>query len=120
MGEILISLKRIISSSRRPAAALGLLCCSVCVCWGAPAFAQQQQSQPTQAQQQLQQQQGADLPAEEIIQILQDDPQLLADAKTQIVNELRNRGYSVSEREVTDDRLFGQIRADRSRAACAQ
>ncbi len=50
--------------------------------------------------------------ADEIIQLLQGDPQLLADAKTEIVAALRDRGYSVTERDITDDRLFSTIRTD--------
>lgn len=64
------------------------------------------------SQQQQQQQQDTDLPAEDIIQILQENPDLLADAKAQIVEQLRDRGYSVTEREITDDRLFSEIRTD--------
>jgi len=56
--------------------------------------------------------QEADLTADEIIQILQENPDVLADAKTEIVNQLRDRGYNVSERDITDDRLFSQIRSD--------
>jgi protein involved in polysaccharide export with SLBB domain len=56
--------------------------------------------------------QEADLTADEIIQILQENPDVLAEAKTEIVNQLRDRGYNVSEREITDDRLFSQIRSD--------
>src|SRR5580765_6163177 len=56
--------------------------------------------------------QEADLAAEEIIQILQQNPDVLADAKAEIVSQLRDRGYNVSERDITDDRLFSQIRSD--------
>ena len=56
--------------------------------------------------------QDADLSAEEIIQILQQNPDVLADAKAEIVNQLRDRGYNVSEPDITDDRLFSQIRSD--------
>jgi protein involved in polysaccharide export with SLBB domain len=56
--------------------------------------------------------QEADLTADEIIQILQENPDVLAEAKTEIVNQLRDRGYNVSERDITDDRLFSQIRSD--------
>jgi protein involved in polysaccharide export with SLBB domain len=52
------------------------------------------------------------LSADEIIQILQDNPDILADAKQQIVAQLRDRGYNVSVQDVTDDRLFNQIRSD--------
>jgi protein involved in polysaccharide export with SLBB domain len=60
---------------------------------------------------------SAPLPAETIIQILQDNPDVLAEAKAQIASELRNRGYSVSQSQITDDRLFSEIRSDdRARA----
>ncbi|HXA83781.1 MAG TPA: SLBB domain-containing protein [Candidatus Dormibacteraeota bacterium] len=56
--------------------------------------------------------QDADLSADEIIQILQENPDVLAEAKTEIVSQLRDRGYNISERDITDDRLFSQIRSD--------
>ena len=56
--------------------------------------------------------QDNDLSANEIIQILQQNPDVLAEAKAEIVNQLRDRGYNVSERDITDDRLFNQIRSD--------
>src|SRR5215469_15012422 len=59
-----------------------------------------------------QQEDSAPLPAEQIIQILQQNPDVLAEAKTQIVNVLRDRGYAVTPAEITDDRLFSQIRSD--------
>src|SRR5215470_17860133 len=52
------------------------------------------------------------LPAEQIIQILQQNPDVLAEAKAQIVRALRDRGYAVTQADVTDDRLFSQIRSD--------
>ena len=42
--------------------------------------------------------QDSDLSAEEIIQILQQNPDVLAEAKAEIVSQLRDRGYNVSER----------------------
>ena len=56
--------------------------------------------------------QDSDLTADEIIQILQQNPDVLAEAKAEIVAQLRDRGYNVSERDITDDRLFNQIRSD--------
>ena len=56
--------------------------------------------------------QDQELSAEEIIQILQENPDAMAAAKTEIVNQLRDRGYNVSEKDITDDRLFDQIRSD--------
>ncbi len=56
--------------------------------------------------------QDNDLSAEEIIQILQQNPDVLAEAKAEIVAQLRDRGYNVSENDITDDRLFSQIRSD--------
>src|SRR5882724_7194065 len=64
------------------------------------------------AQQTQQPQQDTDLPADDIIQILQDDPELLAEAKAQIIAQLRDRGYAVTEKEITNDRLFSEIRSD--------
>jgi protein involved in polysaccharide export with SLBB domain len=64
------------------------------------------------AQQQQSPAQDTDLPADEIIQILQDNPDLLAEAKSQIVAQLRDRGYAVSERDITDERLFSEISSD--------
>jgi len=58
------------------------------------------------------QDQSAGLTADQIIQILQANPDLLADAKAQIVSELQARGYEVSEKDITDDRLFNQIRTN--------
>ena len=61
-----------------------------------------------------QQQQAADqeLSADEIIQILQQNPDLLAEAKTEIAQQLQDRGYAVTERDITDQRLFTEIRSD--------
>ncbi|HZS27039.1 MAG TPA: hypothetical protein VFB76_07395, partial [Candidatus Angelobacter sp.] len=59
-----------------------------------------------------QQDQDTELSADQIVQILQENPDLLANAKSQIVAQLRNRGYDVSEKDVTDDRLFSEIRSD--------
>ena len=56
--------------------------------------------------------QTPELSADEIIQILQQNPDVLAEAKTEIVNQLRERGYNVSESDITDDRLFDRIRTD--------
>src|SRR5579859_19414 len=56
--------------------------------------------------------QDSELSADEIIQILQENPDVLAEAKAEIVNQLRDRGYNVSENEITDERLFNQIRSD--------
>src|SRR5436305_11459921 len=76
---------------------------------------QQQQTQQPPAQQQPPQQQQADtgqLPADQIIEILQANPELLSDAKAEIVRRLRDRGYAVTESDVTDERLFSQIQQD--------
>ncbi|MGE5323788.1 MAG: SLBB domain-containing protein [Actinomycetota bacterium] len=59
-----------------------------------------------------QQQPNQDLSADEIIQILQQNPDLLAEAKTEIAKQLQDRGYPVTVREITDDRLFSEIRSD--------
>ena len=56
--------------------------------------------------------QEQELSSDEIIQILQENPDALAAAKAEIANQLRDRGYNVSEKDITDDRLFDQIRSD--------
>lgn len=53
-----------------------------------------------------------DLAADDIVAILQENPDLLAEAKAEIASELRNRGYPISDRQITDDRLFNEIRSD--------
>jgi len=55
---------------------------------------------------------GAGLSADEIIQILQQNPDLLAEAKQQILAALRDRGYPVSASDITDQRLFDEIQSD--------
>src|SRR2546423_2804708 len=72
------------------------------------------QQQPTQ-QPPVQQQPQADagpLPADQIIEILQANPELLSDAKAEIVRRLRDQGYAVTESDVTNERLFSQIQSD--------
>jgi protein involved in polysaccharide export with SLBB domain len=66
------------------------------VCWVVPAQSAQDE----------------DLPADDIIEILQQNPDLLAEAKAEIVAQLRDRGYPVTDRSITDDRLFSEIRSD--------
>jgi len=56
--------------------------------------------------------QANDLSADDIIQILQDNPDLLAEAKSEIAAQLRDRGYTVTESEITDERLFNEISSD--------
>jgi protein involved in polysaccharide export with SLBB domain len=100
--------------------ATGVLCLV-----SAPILSGQQDQQPDQQQQQQPQQQSQSqtqeqapeqptgpLPAEQIIQILQANPDLLAEAKTQIVAAARERGLAVTERDISDDRLFSEIRSD--------
>lgn len=58
------------------------------------------------------QDQNTELTADQIIQILQANPNLLADAKAEIVSQLQDRGYNVTEKDITDDRLFSQIRTN--------
>jgi len=58
------------------------------------------------------QQEDTSLSAEAIIQILQENPDILAEAKSQIVAALRERGLPVTESDITDERLFSQIRSD--------
>jgi protein involved in polysaccharide export with SLBB domain len=65
--------------------------------------------------------QDEDLPADDIIQILQQNPDVLAEAKAEIVAQLRDRGYPVTDRSITDDRLFSEIRSDdRARHAMSE
>ena len=85
-----------------------------------------QQSQPSGDSQQYPQQSGQQPPlqqqqelpdsgplsADEIIQILQDNPDLLSEAKAEIVSKAEERGYTITQAEITDDRLFSQIRSD--------
>src|SRR6266478_6260890 len=52
------------------------------------------------------------LPADQIIRILQANPELLSDAKTQIQNAARDSGYPVNQTEITDDRVFSKVRSD--------
>jgi protein involved in polysaccharide export with SLBB domain len=56
--------------------------------------------------------QDSEMSADEIIQILQENPDVLAEAKAEIASQLRDRGYNISEKDITDDRLFSQIRSD--------
>src|SRR5260370_3458258 len=65
-----------------------------------------------QSPQQAQASPDQDLPADDIIEILQQNPDLLAEAKAEIAAQLRDRGYPVSDRQITDDRLFKEIRSD--------
>ena len=64
------------------------------------------QAQPDAAQQQPQ------LTAEQIVAVLQQNPDALAEAKSRIASELQSRGYAISENDITDDRLFDEIRSD--------
>lgn len=72
---------------------------------------QPQEQQPQEQQDQQPENQGT-LSAEQIIQILQANPDLLSEAKSQIAAALQARGYPVTENDITDDRLFSQIRSD--------
>ncbi len=73
---------------------------------------QQQSDQQQQTAQSQDQQQPGPLSADEIIQILQDNPDLLDEAKAKIAAEAQARGYAVTESDITDDRLFSQIQSD--------
>ena len=78
----------------------------------------QDQQQPLQQQQQQSPQQPEEQPdsgplsADEVIQILQDNPDLLAEAKAEIISKAQERGFTITEAEISDDRLFSQIRSD--------
>src|SRR5882757_716508 len=52
------------------------------------------------------------LSADQIIRILQANPELLADAKTQIQNAALDSGYPVNQSDITDDRVFSKVRSD--------
>src|SRR6266403_5567682 len=52
------------------------------------------------------------LSADQIIQILQANPELLADAKTKIQIAARDSGYPVNQSDITDDRVFSKVRSD--------
>ncbi len=75
-------------------------------------LAQQIQAQQAQNNQQQPSAEDVELSADEIIQVLRENPDVLADAKAEIVAQLRDRGYPITERELSDDRLFNQIRSD--------
>lgn len=96
-------------------AALILAFLFVSVARGQQQTQQPSQQQPQQPQQQTQtppQPAPADFTADQIIDILQNDPELLAEAKSTIVARLRDRGYAVTESDVTDERLFSEIQTD--------
>src|SRR5437879_3312704 len=77
------------------------------------AYPQQQRQQQAPVQQPEQQPvDSGPLSADEIVQILQDNPDLLAEAKAMIVAKAQERGYTITEAEITDDKLFEQIRSD--------
>lgn len=50
--------------------------------------------------------------AEDVIRILRENPPLMIDAKSQISAELARRGFPVNESELTDARIFSQIRTN--------
>ena len=52
------------------------------------------------------------LSAEEIIDVLQNNPDVLADAKAEIAQKAQERGYDVSEDQITDQQLFDQIQTN--------
>jgi len=52
------------------------------------------------------------LSADQIIRILQANPELLADAKTKIQIAARDSGYPVNQSDITDDRVFSKVRSD--------
>src|SRR5689334_7542583 len=77
-----------------------------------PQISTAQQTDQAQQSDQDQGQPSSELSADEIIQILQENPDLLADAKSQIASQLQDRGYSVTEKDITDEKLFSQIRSN--------
>jgi protein involved in polysaccharide export with SLBB domain len=78
----------------------------------APAFLAGPSLRAQAPQQQAQAAQQQDIPADDIVEILQQNPDLLAEAKAEVASQLRDRGYPVSDRQITDDRLFKEIRSD--------
>ncbi len=52
------------------------------------------------------------IPAERIIEILQDHPDLLLEVKQTAARMLQERGYPIQESQITDERLFNRIRTD--------
>src|ERR1700694_985286 len=75
-------------------------------------YGQQQSGQQQSPQQQQEPADSGPLSADEVIQILQDNPDLLSEAKAEIVSKAQERGYTITQAEITDDRLFSQIRSD--------
>jgi len=54
------------------------------------------------------------LPADRLIEILSQKPELLEAVKTELVQRLQDQGQAVSEAEITDDVLFSRIQEDAS------
>jgi protein involved in polysaccharide export with SLBB domain len=52
------------------------------------------------------------LSADEIVQILQDNPELLADAKNQIAQKANDNGYEITAEQINDQQVFDQIRTN--------
>jgi len=50
--------------------------------------------------------------AETIIRILHENPSLLSEVKQQLTVELNRRGFAVSDSELTDNRIFSQLRTN--------
>src|SRR5437867_1572823 len=59
-----------------------------------------------------QQADASSLSADQVIRILQSNPELLAEAKTQIQNTARDSGYPVNQSDITDDRVYSRVRSD--------
>jgi protein involved in polysaccharide export with SLBB domain len=52
---------------------------------------------------------GAPLPADQIIQILQQNPDLLVEVKTQVADHLQQQGTQVQASDISDEMLYNQI-----------
>ncbi|MGH9595822.1 MAG: hypothetical protein ACRD3K_03400, partial [Edaphobacter sp.] len=52
---------------------------------------------------------GTPLPADQIIQILQQNPDLLTEVKTQVADHLQQQGTQVQPSDISDDMLYNQI-----------
>ena len=56
----------------------------------------------------------APLPADQIIQILQQNPDLLMEVKSQIADYLQQQGTQVNENDITDEMVYNQIQTNAS------
>ena len=57
---------------------------------------------------------GTALPADEIIQVLQQNPDLLAEVKDQVAQRLQQQGTQVQAGDISDEMLYNQIQTNAS------